>query len=197
MNPEQESSGLSRRELMKRSAMVGGTIWVAPAVSTLTAGRAWAVDYEEKPPPEDGCFITGGGRFQAFPSETATTGFEANLGQGAIRCDPEDSRRPRIEINWPNGAGGTNNFKAQRLLEVTCDFQDGNQCTGCATGTAEGTLNQQGGYTLTFEVCDRGEPGTSDTVLFVITGPNGTVLTTKTSTTLLDGNIQAHCRCLD
>lgn len=35
-------SGLTRREALKRAAVVGGAIWAAPVVQTIGAGRAWA-----------------------------------------------------------------------------------------------------------------------------------------------------------
>ena len=179
MNKEPEHDGISRRRLLKVSAVAGGAVWAAPTVTSLGT-RALAQDGS----PVAGCGrMTGGGRIL---NDTATYGFE-------LHCSP-DSLPNNLEVNFPT-ADGEVAFHLDALTGVVCSDNgdptppaaDFNTLT--ATGTGHTTGACTGAATISFELVDNGEPSADDTVDFTITYACGSF---STGGAVQGGNIQAH-----
>ncbi len=182
--------GLTRRDLMRRGAIVGGSLmWAAPTVQSF-AKPAFAQD--GTPVIVEGCpgFVTGG------PNLVLTTdgGQLITLGLGPIQCDA--SQPTEIEINFD---GSSAHFTA--LVDVRCcndpaiDAAPPPACfdtiTGIATGTFNPAVGDTVGATLVFTFTDAGEPGTADTGSIEITA-DGLGVVLDVSGTITAGDIQAH-----
>ena len=131
--------------------------------------------------------MTGGGSIFTGPGNQTrvTHGFE-------LRCDANDKRQS-LEINWP-GTAGSNNFHLTAITKATCiddpsiQPQPPNAGFDTYIGEGVGTCNGQPA-TIKFTFTDAGEPGTSDTAEYHISG----ACTLNTVKTLLtNGNHQAH-----
>ncbi len=131
--------------------------------------------------------MTGGGSIFTGPGNQTrvTHGFE-------LHCDANDKRQS-LEINWP-GTAGSNNFHLTAITKATCiddpSIQPQPPDAGFDTyiGEGVGTCNGQPA-TIRFIFTDAGEPGTSDTAEYHISG----ACTLNTVKTLLtNGNHQAH-----
>ena len=125
--------------------------------------------------------MTGGGSVFTTAGVRVTHGFE-------LHCNPADTPN-NLEINWDGG----NNFHLTSLTSAVCIDSptiappppDAGFDTYIATGV--GTCNGLSAA-ISFVLTDAGEPGTSDTATFTITG--GCSLTV--SNNLDKGNQQAH-----
>ncbi len=182
--------GLTRRDVMRRGAAVGGLVWTAPLLQSFSS-PAFA---EEYPPPRE-CpgWMTGGGELAFGNGPRGVT-----YGLGQINCD--GSGPIEIEVNWGGRNGRANRFHTVTLLSVTCSNQPGVDpeqpfsCFDTITGTASGRLNGQAGYTLEFTFVDAGEPGIgNDRASIRITrdaAPTTPVL--EVSGVIVGGNLQAH-----
>jgi hypothetical protein len=131
--------------------------------------------------------MTGGGSIFTGPGNQTrvTHGFE-------LRCDANDKRQS-LEINWP-GTAGQNNFHLTDITKATCiddpsiQPQPPNAGFDTYIGEGVGTCNGQPA-TIKFTFTDAGEPGTSNTAEYHISGAC-TLDTVKTLLTF--GNHQAH-----
>lgn len=134
------TSGLSRRDLIKRGAIMGGVVWAAPAVTSM-ASPAFASS-----PPPNGC--TDKYRFKIdFGSTTFST--PTNPDNGNQECLPDDwdsvtgvvgsdgsipGHSGKITVEW--GLNGDDNC-ALITLPVGCVLLDGDAKAGATNG---GTL---------------------------------------------------------
>jgi hypothetical protein len=138
------------------------------------------------PCPTGGCPLdgrmTGGGKLD---NTDETHGFE-------LHCDPNDDPN-NLEINWDGG----NNFHLTSLTEVRCLDDPAitppppNAGFDTYEASGFGKFNQVDGYQIYFELKDAGEPGTNDSMFFVLRDPDGNIV--HTANQFLDmGNHQAH-----
>ena len=160
----------------------------ATADGGLVADDAGSLTCTPPPPPQVTGRMTGGGSIF-----TVIGGVNTRVTHGfQLRCDANDTRQ-NLEINWP-GANGSNNFHLLDITKATCiddpNIDQGHPNAGFDTyiGEGVGTCNGQPA-TIKFTFTDAGEPGTSDTAEYHISG----ACTLNTVKTLLtNGNHQAH-----
>jgi hypothetical protein len=130
-----DESGMTRRDLMRRGAVVGGTLlWVAPAIQSLsppafaqvgTPRNCFTIKYAGS---EEGCDDSG------FTCITPVVNEADGCAQGVIFVGEQDSGLP-----WT------------ATLPSNCEFMNGcSKCgdTGCNCDT------DQVGQTITFFPCD-------------------------------------------
>lgn len=203
------SEGITRRETLRRTALVAGaTLWTAPVVQSIGT-PAFAAG---SPGVCFGC-LTGGGQevtdgslttYQGGSTIGSTVLAGISFGLSPICCD----KRPgtELEVNaHPAGANGPHSDKSWHFdenLQVTCtregDPEMPRACANVFTGTIEqrsatGTLE----FTLQFRLADLGEGprgeegGNLDTVKLTITDAQGRVVVLADGT-LDRGNLQAH-----
>lgn len=202
--------GISRREALKKGAMVGGTVlWVAPLVQTVGVSQAFG--QQPTPPPLCGRF-TGGGRLFNTNGEPVYHGFQ-------LRCGVTGDASPgnNMVVVGKTVDGERFIFKLDTLSVATC-FNDQsigapnppaagfNTFVGVGTGQFRTPGNQSGpftpGYRIEFTFTDQGEPGTSDTAKLQIFAPGGALVVDVsgdvgvppggTGTIIGNGNNQAH-----
>lgn len=86
--PDGTLEGLSRRDMLRRSALVGGTVvWMAPAVQTLAAPAFAAGSTAEENPPGAISYVivffACGSTYYRVKYSEATSGYTAACGEGA------------------------------------------------------------------------------------------------------------------
>ena len=179
---EYEAGGMSRRTLIKRSAIVGGTVlWAAPVVQSFTSPAFGQVGTAE----EICGRMTYGGFIDTALYGRVTYGGELHCGNPAVPPN-------RLEVNWDGG----NNFHLTGDFTSSCHDTPAIETPPTADfdtliGSGSGTLNQQPGYTVDITLTDSGEPGTSDTISLIIRNGGGVVVL-QASGPVSGGNIQAH-----
>lgn len=183
------SVGLGRRDFIRRSAVVGGTLlWAAPTVQSLARP---AFGQTAAGTPICGR-MTGGG--QKIGDAVVNYGF-------TLYCStppPGEPNKLTVGFQYNNG---TVTFHLTALTLVTCDSTgdpappnaDFNRMTGTGTGTLTGATAPSGCgvVTIDFVLIDEGEPGTSDQAKFLI-ACDGTSLLDVGPGDVDGGNIQAH-----
>jgi hypothetical protein len=150
------SDGLSRRDVLRRSALVGGTmVWMAPAVQTL-ATPAFAAG---SPVPGEQCVCTFFLKYD--PSESTggdyINGFTNTEGGPHLpTCDPNGVAPAVTPSLSDNGAGGVNIVACGgRIGSATATYNESNG--GCVTVTFAGfTVSPASSY---FIVKDGGGTG--------------------------------------
>jgi len=169
----------TRRTVMLATAILGSGLMASLFATALIPAFA-------HPCPTSGCILdgrmTGGGKLH----ETHEThGFE-------LYCDINDGPN-NLEINWDGG----NNFHLTSLTEIRCldDPAIAPKPPNAGFDTYEasgfGKFNQVDGYQIYFELKDAGEPGTNDSMFFVLRDPGGAIV--HIANQHLDmGNHQAH-----
>lgn len=195
----EKQSGISRRQLIKRGAVVGGAaLWVPPVVQSL---RVPAYGQTGSPPPVscivDG-FMTGAGAGES------TTGVKVNYDLRVIDCPPLTSA-PELKIAWSVGKPGNNKttyeFELTTFTDRTCIDDPGvlngpeaNFDTIIGSGTGTLTINgvaQNGSVNFTFVDNDEGN-GSMDTVALTVYDANNVAVITVPSQIVQQGNLQAH-----
>jgi hypothetical protein len=154
-----ESGGLSRRDVLRRSALVGGTmVWMAPAVQTL-ATPAFA---DGSPVPGDQCLCTFFLKFD--PAESTGNGYingftNIEAGPHLPTCDPNGADAAVTPSLSDNGAGGVSIVACGgRIGSATATYNEANG--GCVTVTFDGfTVSPGSSY---FIVKDGGEKRVGD-----------------------------------
>ncbi len=194
-----ESPGrLTRRETLKRGALVAGaTVWVAPAVQSL-ARPAFANASPEEPP--GACFgcLTGGGQLITDGEWRNGAGtlidvvIQFNFGLSPICCDLNPGTELEVNVHNPKklNKDPLANYHFRDLM-VTCT-RDGDPTPpkACANRFT-GTIADGHGNFLDFSFADYGEPGKDvDTVYLKIYDAAGTVAVADGK--LTHGNLQAH-----
>lgn len=185
--------GISRRDLMRRGAVVGGSlVWAAPMVQSFTRPAFAQTDGS----PVGLCpgRMTGGGKIQ-FGDPRGVT-----YGLGPIDCGGRFATRSTIQVNWSVG-GVAHIFHANRngLSDVTCretpvDQENPFACFDTISGTVTGTLKVGSAAAvpavLGFTFVDGGEGNDSqDSSSLLITAGGQTVLNVSGP---VRGNLQAH-----
>jgi hypothetical protein len=191
-----DDQGLTRRETLRRGALVAGaTVWAVPAVQTLAQPAFAAGSVAEDNPNCTGC-LTGGGEliegvtFQGAPAEVS-------FGLSPICCGEEFQPGTQLEVNVHKVGDDKKDdlsFHFDSNLVVRC-VRD-NSCSAgqpayCANRFI-GTIADAEGNVLTFDLTDCGEPGQEvDRVsLTIVDDEAATVLQAVGS--LDKGNLQAH-----
>ncbi len=188
---KKERTGITRRDALKRGAVVGGAvIWASPVVQTIGMRDAWA---QSTPSPLCGR-MTGGGNDPKV-DKIVRYGFELHCGVAVL---PNN-----LEVAFLYNDQEVN-FHMDTLLSITCSDDPSvtpnppNADFDTMVGTGSGHLTGPGaGCTGTdsalieFTLVDGGEGGGSpDFISFKITCGSTTVL--ETSGSPFGGNIQAH-----
>ena len=131
--------------------------------------------------------FTGGGVAEVIAdSVTVTEGFE-------VDCDLHQPSN-NLEINWTGG----NHFHMENFLAAVCTFVNKPNPPTAPVNTivAKGTgrYDDIEGYTVEFELVDRGEPGTNDSAMFKVyeTANPANVVLNSPLQLISSGNIQAH-----
>ena len=193
MSDDRGTTGLSRRQLIKRGAVVGGAaIWVPPVIQSL---RMPAHAQQGSPVSciVDG-FMTGGGFI-----DVAGVG-RVHYQLLGLDCPPQTSP-PELKVTWGSNKNGSS-FQLQAFTSRTCSdnpaIQNGPEANfDTATGTGTGTLIVSGGTpqtgTVNFEFVDGGEgQNSSDTVTIIITDAANNVVLSIVNQLVDGGNLQAH-----
>ena len=187
MAEEVTKTNISRRQLIKRGAVVGGAaIWVPPVVQSM---RLPAFAQTGSPPPAtciiDG-FMTGGGAVSA-----ADLDYELHT----LNCPGQPGNQaPHLVATWDNYK-----FVVTSYTNVTC-FDDPNVPNGASadfdtiTGTAVGTLNGVPGATAQFTFVDGGEglPPNGDRVTLIVSNVNNVVVLNVVDQFVEKKNQQTH-----
>ena len=155
----EENSGLSRRDLIKRGAVVGGVVWAAPVVSSM-ANPAFA----SSPPPPGDC--TDKYRFQVDYGETD---FKAptNPANGNQDCLPDGWAGVAGSV----GADGSIPGHAGGNITVEWDFNGLERCAkitlpaGCILLDGDAKAGSSQGGTLQ---CDDAEPVVGSAATYVV-----------------------------
>lgn len=187
MNEQETRAGISRRQLIKRGAVVGGVaLWVPPVVQSM---RLPAYGQVGSPPPVscivDG-FMTGGG---------AVVSADLDYELHKIDCPPQPSpSEPHMTVNF-----GGNIFVVTSYTQITCTDDPtvpngANADFDTVSGSGEGTLNGVPGYTVQFQFVDGGEgqPPNGDRVTLIISDPNDNVVFSVINQPIDKRNQQAH-----
>ena len=194
----EERPGISRRQLIKRGAVVGGAaIWVPPVIQSL---RVPAYGQVGSPPPVscivDG-FMTGAG------AGNSTTGVKVSYDLRNLDCPPQESP-PELKVSWSTGSGPnkTNfDFVLTAFTSRECVDNPGipngtNANFDTVIGSGTGTLSidgvdQNGSVQFTF--VDDGEGGGSgDSVALTVFDATNTAVITVPFQLVSQGNLQAH-----
>lgn len=141
----------SRRDLIKKGAIVGGVVWAAPVVQTLTAGPAGAAG--SVPPSCVLSIIPAPGALCTAPSGTPYRG-RAAAGGGQFRATHNGGGM--FTASWPvtpdcSGSGCSVSAEwtwAQDTTTSTTDCANGTSTTGINNAVVTGPLN---GSTVQFQ----------------------------------------------
>jgi hypothetical protein len=188
--PKDESAGPSRRDMLRRTAMVGaGVVWTTPVVQSLS-GPALATG--GSPPGGGDCFgcLTGGG--QLIVGGTVNGGqADVSFGLSPICCG-ENQPGTELEVNVP-GTSDQWHFDQNLVVRCTVDAScSAGQPASCAN-VFTGTIEDADGNVLSFSFTDCGEPGTDvDKVSLAITAAGEQTPFLTAAGTLDRGNLQAH-----
>lgn len=192
MEPE-SGAGPTRRQLIRRTAVLAGAVaWTAPAVQSLAPAA-----FADGSPGCIGC-LTGGGQILELggaPDVFCANGVVADkisFGLGPICCPTHDPTE--VEVVCHPGDGSAEQYHFDLYDVVTCsktgDPSPPPGSSSCAN-RFQGTVQDNAGNVLTFDLTDNGEPGRNDIVSFVVTAPGGAVLVSGAGS-LARGNLQAH-----
>ncbi len=195
MGAEPQKSGLSRRQLMKRGAVVGGAaLWVPPVVQSLRMPAHAQVGSPE-PPVEcivDG-FMTGKGTVDL------AGGLSVDYELRQLDCPPLTSS-PELKVDWTDG-GVVYSFELFTFTSRLCTDDPGipngaNANFDTVTGSGDGTLTVDGvpeSASVSFQFVDAGEGVNSlDSASISITGVNSGPVLSFANEVIDKGNQQAH-----
>ena len=194
----EERSGISRRQLIKRGAVVGGAaIWVPPVVQSL---RSPAFAQVGSPPPAtcivDG-FMTGAG------AGTSTSGVKVSYDLRSLDCPPLESP-PELKISWSTGQAPNKlnyDFELTAFTARVCtdnpaipNGAEANFDTASGSGTGTLSINgvdQAGSVDFTFVDDGEGNGAGDSAALTVYDAANVAVITVPLQV-ITQGNLQAH-----
>jgi hypothetical protein len=191
-------AGLSRRQLIKRGAVVGGAaIWVPPVIQSLRMPAFGQVGSPQPPLCIVDGFMTGGGFIDM------ASGVKVHYQLLKFDCPPLTSP-PELKVSWSTGKGATKvdyDFQLDTFTSRLCtnnpniaDGPNANFDTAVGTGTGELKINNvtQTG-SIQFAFVDGGEGNSSsDTVTLIIFDAGNNVILTIVNQLVDGGNIQAH-----
>lgn len=190
-----DGSGLTRRDTLRRGALVAGaTLWTAPVLQAIPT-PAFA---NGSPVGEGNCTgcLTGGG--QVIENVSYQGGLaEVSFGLSPICCGEEPKPGTELEVNLHklgDQAKDDLSYHFNLALTVTCSIDKnclGDQPQYCANRFT-GQIFDAEGNRLEFEFVDCGEPGHDvDRVSLKIFSPTNTLIVSALGL-LSRGNLQAH-----
>lgn len=94
--PDEQATPSSRRDLLKKGAIVGGAVWAAPVVQTLTAGPAGAAG---SVPPS--CVLTVTPAPGVTCAEPAGTAYRGRTAAGGGQYRLTDNGGGVFTVTWP------------------------------------------------------------------------------------------------
>jgi hypothetical protein len=182
-----EHQGISRRRMLRRAAIAGGTVaWAAPVMQSINMRHAFA----QGSPPPVACRMTGGGFVDDPVFGRVRHGFE-------LHCDM--STPNNLEVNWGRGRD-SHRFHLGVLTSASCIDDpaiepDPPRDTGLDTfnGSGSGDFDGDPGATAQWTFTDAGEPGKNDRMRITILDPDGDVVL-NVDATLGGGTHQMHCK---
>jgi hypothetical protein len=186
---QEQRPGISRRSMLRRAAVAGGTVvWAAPIMQTITMRQAYA-----QTAPPSACRMTGGGFVDNNVYGRVSHGFELHCNAAAL---PNN-----LEVNWGKGNFKKDNhkFHLTGLTSANCVddpaiVPDPPRNTGLDTYTGSGVGNYDGAPNATAQwtFTDGGEPGRKDRMKIRILDAGGHVVL-NVDGPLNGGNQQMHC----
>jgi len=157
LNDDARNGRISRRDALKKTAAVGGALWIVPAVQTVNMSKAWAAVGSEVPPesdlpPEETGEGGGPGPSGSGIGDRYTVRF--NIDRHGASCSPPSANACRC-LNSASLAGGCSFARAEKtgshgawtvtiagtdahVLEgfAVCDIHHHHRCApGSATAT--------------------------------------------------------------
>lgn len=197
MATEETRTGISRRQLIKRGAVVGGAaIWVPPVVQSL---RLPAYAQVGSPPPVT-CIVDG--RMTGGGFVNITGGKKVSYELRVLDCPPVASS-PELKVSWKIGNGQnatTYDFELLTFTSRTCSDNPGipngpNANFDTVVGTGTGTLTVNGvpqNGSIQFGFVDAGEGNNSgDTVTLIINNASNVNVLNIVNQLVDGGNLQA------
>ncbi len=197
MPKDETRADISRRQLIKRGAVVGGVaLWAPPVVQSL---RMPAFAQVGSPTPVT-CIVDGqmvGGGFVYLPNGKKVT-YELRV----MDCPPLTSN-PELQVSWKVGSGAnatTYDFELAAFASRTCSDNPAipngpNANFDTVVGSGTGTLKVNGVPqigTIQFGFVDAGEGNTSgDTVTLIINDAANNNLINIVNQLVDGGNLQA------
>lgn len=153
----ERSSGITRRDMLKKGTLVGAVVWATPVIQTVGISRAMAAE----PSPGDEQLIFFDDFSQEGPPQLNYRNFQNwNVSDGSVDLlDPDNVS----QFGIPNGLSSTN--------FVDLDGSTGN--AGTMTTTQEFDLGP-GTYRLSFALAGNHRNAAGETVTLLI--GNGTIL---------------------
>jgi hypothetical protein len=203
MGEQGTTTGISRRQLIQRGAVVSTAIWVPPLVQSIRLPAA-AVG---SPPPcvVDTGFMTGAG----YAYISGASGPKVHyVTQGQLNCVPDGSEK--FDVDWEIVTGKGNSkvvtkysFQLASITTLSCVVNPGypigpdanfNETAGTGIGTLYiNNVAQPGTASIAFNLIDGGEPSEgNDHVTITIFYPGNTVFLDVQNQPLTQGNIQTH-----
>lgn len=192
----ESARGFDRRAFIRRSAVVGATVWAVPTVQSMVA-PAFAVGTQ----PSGACTacMTGGGQIVGTSdSPVIFNGVsipKLSFGLGQLCCEGQGPIEIEVNAHPTNQKSDDISYHFTQNLVLTCT-KTGNPAPPPATADCPnrftGTVDDPSGNTLTFIFEDNGEPGQMvDFVSVRITSAAGAPILSGTG--ILDrGNLQVH-----
>ncbi|MGH2725699.1 MAG: hypothetical protein ACRDKS_01860 [Actinomycetota bacterium] len=194
MDAEREESRLSRRQLIKRGAVVGGAaLWVPPVIQSLRMPAHAQVGSPE-PPVE--CIVDG---YMTGKGTVDLAGFSVDYELRKLDCPPLSSA-PELKVEWTDG-GVDYFFELFTFTSRLCTDDPGipngaNANFDTVTGSGNGTLTVDGvpeSASVSFQFIDAGEGNNSlDSASLTITGVNSGQVLSFAGEIIDKGNQQAH-----
>jgi hypothetical protein len=190
-----EATGPSRRQVIRRGALVAGAVvWTAPAVQSIAPAA-----FAQGSPACIGC-LTGGGQILGGVCKDGKAADKISYGLGPICCPTHDPTEIQVTCHpaatgkkkgvTPTAQGYHFTLNDVVTCSKTGDPSPPKKTANCANRFT-GTVYDDAGNKLSFDLIDNGEPGKNDVVTFTVTSPTNVVLLTG-SGSLDHGNLQAH-----
>lgn len=190
-----DGEGLSRREALRRGALVAGaTVWTTPVIQAM-ARPAFANGSPAGGGNCTGC-LTGGGQVIENVSYQGTSA-EVSFGLSPICCGEEPKPGTELEVNIHkvgDPASQDLSYHFNLALTLVCSIDHGcvaDQPQYCANRFT-GQIFDAEGNRLEFDFIDCGEPGHDvDKVSLKIYSPTNSLVVSALGL-LSRGNLQAH-----
>ena len=190
-----DGAGISRRETLRRGALVAGaTLWTTPVIQSI-AHPAFAAGSPAQGGECTGC-LTGGG--QVIENVTFNGSLaEVSFGLSPICCGEEPKPGTELEVNIHKVGDQPKNdlsyhFDVGLTLTCTLDSSCSAEQPAFCANRFTGFIFDADGNRLDFDLVDCGEPGQNvDKVSLKITSALNVIIVTAVGL-LSRGNLQAH-----
>jgi len=120
MADQENDKRISRRDVMRRGAVVGGLVWSAPIVQSLTRPASAAIT--ESPPQHVCCFCSSPRSRRQPPAQCFADGFPPDAATCATLCDDLGYN----SSSWTPGPAA-----------FSCDTNPQSPTFGCIAGTRQ------------------------------------------------------------